>query len=322
MRSLLKRKLQRGIKWMVRLYYPLYLVIDFFRSREEVRILMYHKVSNLPPEREVPYCNVPIASFEAQMNFLAKSDLDVVTLDQLEGWLRGKALGRRRKKVVITFDDGFQDNYLHAVPILKKHRLPATFFVITGAVGRNAPFDHLRWDAASSDDRAKHPEHWLPLTWPMLREMKAQGHTIGSHTGSHRSLAGLSRSEIWDEVAQSKKELESRLTTAITTFSYPFGSAVYGDLNGETEGALREAGYRIACTTSWGANLVGESPYRLKRIPVYDHDTLFDFKCKVIGASDWLGWLKDGWQKVFRRDDKVQFEPANDISDCGLRNAE
>ncbi|MDC4227946.1 MAG: hypothetical protein MPW15_27880 [Candidatus Manganitrophus sp.] len=69
MRSLLKRKLQRGIKWMVRLFYPFYLLIDFFRRREEVRILMYHKVSNLPPEREVPYCNVPVASFEAQMRF-------------------------------------------------------------------------------------------------------------------------------------------------------------------------------------------------------------------------------------------------------------
>lgn len=322
MRSLLKRKLQRGIKWMVRCFYPFYLLIDFFRRREEVRILMYHKVSDLPPEREVPYCNVPIASFEAQMKFLAKSGLDVVTLEQVEGWLKGKGLGKGRKKIVITFDDGFQDNYLHAAPILQRYRLPATFFMVTGAIGRDVPFDHLRWDAVSLADRAAHPAHWLPLTRQMLLEMRAQGHAIGSHTRSHRSLAGLDRGEIWDEVAQSKKDLESQLETTMTAFSYPFGSAVYGDLNERTEEALREAGYRVACTTEWGSNKVGENSYRLKRIPVYDHDTLFDFRCKVIGAADWLGGLKDGWQKLFRRDDKVQFEPTSNIADCGLRNAE
>ncbi|MCG3112829.1 MAG: polysaccharide deacetylase family protein [Candidatus Manganitrophus sp. SB1] len=310
MRSLLKRKLQRGIKWMVRLFYPFYLLIDFFRRREEVRILMYHKVSNLPPEREVPYCNVPVASFETQMRFLAKSELEVVALDDLGGWLEGGSFGRGRKKVVITFDDGFQDNYLYAAPILRRHQLPATFFVITGAIGRNAPFDHLQWDESSLADQAAHPEPWLPMTWGMLGGLKEQGHTIGSHTWSHRSLAGLTRSEVWNEIAQSKKELESGLQTAITLFSYPFGSAVYGDLNEGTEEALREAGYRFACTTKWGANLAGERCYRLKRIPVYDHDTLFDFKCKVVGAADWVGWLKDGWQKRFRRDDKTEFIPT------------
>lgn len=311
MRALLiKRKLQRGIKWAVRFFYPFYLLIDFFRRREEVRILMYHKVSPLPPEREVPYCNVPVAAFEAQMRFLAKSDLEVVALEELEGWLEGKALGSRRKKVVITFDDGFQDNYLYAAPVLRRHRLPATFFVITGAVGRNAPFDHLQWDGPARADQADHPEHWLPLTWGMLGELKEQGHAIGSHTRSHRSFAGLTRSEVWDEVAQSKKELESGLQGTITAFSYPFGSGVYGDFNERTEGALKEAGYRLACTTKWGANRAGESGYRLKRIPVYDHDTLFDFKCKVAGAADWLGWLKDGWQRLFGRDDKVAFVPT------------
>lgn len=310
MRSLLKRKLQRGIKWMVRLFYPLYLLIDFFRKREEVRILMYHKVSNLPPERDVPYCNVPVASFEAQMRFLEKSGLEVVALEDLGGWLKGKPLGSGRKKVVITFDDGFQDNYLYAAPILRKHQLPATFFVITGTIGRNAPFDHLQWDGPARADQAVHPEHWLPLTWGMLHELKQQGHAVGSHTRSHRSLAGLNRVEVWDEVAQSKKELEMGLKRSITAFSYPFGSAVYGDLNEMTEGALREAGYHLACTTSWGVNGKGESPYRLKRIPVYDHDTLFDFKCKVLGAADWLGWLKNGWQKTFRRDDKTEFIPT------------
>ncbi len=310
MRSLLKRKLQRGIKWMVRLFYPLYLLIDFFRRREEVRILMYHKVSNLPPERDVPYCNVPVASFEAQMRFLAKSELEVISLEDLGGWLGGESFGSGRKKVVITFDDGFQDNYLYAAPILRRHQLPATFFVITGAVGRDAPFDHLQWDAAARTDQSVHPEHWLPLTWGMLHEMKQQGHAIGSHTRSHRSLARLTRSEVWEEVAQSKKELESGLQTTITAFSYPFGSAVYGDFNEGTAGALREAGYRFACTTKWGANFIGESSYRLKRIPVYDHDTLFDFKCKVVGAADWLGWMKEGWQRVFRRDDKTEFVPT------------
>jgi peptidoglycan/xylan/chitin deacetylase (PgdA/CDA1 family) len=316
MRSLLKRKLQRGIKWAVRLFYPLYLLIDFFRRREEVRILMYHKISNLPPEREVPYCNVPVASFEAQMHFLAKSDLEVVALEELGGWLNVEAthasplLGRGRKKVVITFDDGFQDNYLYAAPVLRRHQLPATFFVISGAVGRPVPFDHLPWDAVSLADRAAHPEHWLPLTWGMLHEMKEQGHAIGSHTRSHRSLAGLTQSEVWDEIAQSKKELESGLQTTVDAFSYPFGSAVYGDFNERTEGALREAGYRLACTTKWGVNLAGERCYQLKRIPVYDHDTLFDFKCKVIGAADWVGGLKEGWQRVFRRDDKTEFVPT------------
>jgi peptidoglycan/xylan/chitin deacetylase (PgdA/CDA1 family) len=310
MRFYLKNKLQKGIKWLVRLSYPFYRAFDHFRSKEEVRILMYHKVSPLPPEKKVPYCNVTVDAFEAQMKYLFENKIEVLTLKELGYWLRGELSPGSRKKVVITFDDGFQDNYLYAYPILKKYRLPATFFVIAGYVGRHTFFDHLQWDAAALADREVHPNHWFPMTWEMLNEMKENGMSIGSHTYSHRSLATLNLAEMNEEVGHSKKRLEEELQTEVSSFSYPFGSPVYGDFNSVTEEALSKAGYATACTTGWGANRRGDNPYTLKRIPVSDHDTLFDFKCKIEGASDWVEKCKTLWQRSVRREDKVTFTPT------------
>ena len=310
MRFYLKRTLQKGMKRLVRLSYPFYLFFDLFKRKEEARVLMYHKVSNLPPEEKVPYCNVPVDAFEAQMKYLAENKIEVLTLKGLGHWLRGERLPGSRKKVVLTFDDGFRDNYLYAYPILKKYRLPATFFVIVGYTGRQDFFEHLQWDAPALADRAAHPDHWLPMTWEMLNEMEQNGMSIGSHTCSHRSLSTLNRAETAEEVGHSKKILEERLQTEVSSFSYPFGSPIYGDFNPATEEALKKAGYAVACTTGWGANQMGDNPYTLKRIPIYDHDTLFDFKCKIDGASDWVEKFKSLWQRFVRREDKVDFTPT------------
>ncbi|HZR45792.1 MAG TPA: polysaccharide deacetylase family protein [Candidatus Manganitrophaceae bacterium] len=309
MRSSLKNRLQKGVKQMVRFSYPFYRLFDLFRTEEEVRVLMYHKVSNLPPEEKVPYCNVTVEAFEAQMKYLSENKIEVLTLKGLGHWLRRERLPGNRKKVVITFDDGFQDNYLNAYPILKKYNIPATFFVIVDYIGRRAFFEHLQWDAPALADREKNPNQWFPMTWEMLNEMQENGMSIGSHTCSHRSLAGLSLREVNEEVSRSKKILEEGLRTEVAAFSYPFGSPVYGDFNPTTEEALKKAGYAVACTTAWGANRMGDNPYTLKRIPVSDHDTLFDFKCKIYGGSDWVEKCKSLWQRFVRREDKVDFTP-------------
>src|SRR5581483_12332274 len=103
---------------------------------------------------------------------------------------------------------------------------------------------------------------------------------------------------------------EEGLRTEVAAFSYPFGSPVYGDFNPTTEEALKKAGYAVACTTAWGANRMGDNPYTLKRIPVSDHDTLFDFKCKIDGGSDWVEKCKSLWQRFVRREDRVDFTPT------------
>lgn len=308
-----KKGLQRSVKYLARLWYPFCRVKNFFRREEEIRILMYHKVSDLPQEEKVPYCNTSIAAFEAQMKYLAEKKTAVVSLEEVGRWLNGEGIqdqGPKAPKVVITFDDGFQDNYLYAYPILKKYRLPAAFCVLAGHVGRPGFFDHLQWDGPSLADREAHPEHWRPMTWEMLQEMKENGMTIGSHTLSHRSLGALNPEEVWEEVAGSKQILDDRLKQETRAFSYPFGSVVYGDLNDRTEAALKKAGYDLALTTRWKGNKRSESRYRLSRIPVYDHDTLLDFKCKIYGATDWLGALKNFWQRSMKREDRTAFEPT------------
>ncbi|HLG22454.1 MAG TPA: polysaccharide deacetylase family protein, partial [Candidatus Manganitrophaceae bacterium] len=199
-RLFLKRMLHRAVKYVVRLFYPLYLFFDLFRRKDAVRILMYHKVSDLPPEREVPYCNVSVSAFEAQMRRLAEKKIEVLSLEETLHWLRGGRSPGRGKKVVLTFDDGFQDNYFHAYPILKRYRFKGAFFVIAGFIGKERFFDHLQWDRPALADRQAHPERWRPMTWEMLREMQEDGMSIGSHTLSHRSLGALSREETWEEV--------------------------------------------------------------------------------------------------------------------------
>lgn len=216
-----------------------------------VPILMYHKVN--PDSKAGGYgLRVSPGSFEKQMAYLSRSGYHTISLSDLaDHFEKGRPLPAR--PVIITFDDGYLDNYTYAYPILKKYGMTATIFVVAGTVGGINEFDY---------NGGRQPKNKM-AGWKELREMAEGGVTIGSHTLRHPHLANLKPGEARHEIVESKKILEKGLNRPVEFFCYP-----YGNYDRDTVGMVREAGFRAAVTTEQGLGKYQEGPYTLKRIRV------------------------------------------------------
>ncbi len=124
-----------GLLWVY-----LFLRDNLFGS-EKVRILLYHRVLDL--QREKDFCSLPgiivsVKMFDEQMKYLSEN-YNVISLENLVDSLKNN-LPFPKKGVVITFDDGWKDNFSFAFPTLKKYNLPATIFLTSGYIGTNKTF--------------------------------------------------------------------------------------------------------------------------------------------------------------------------------------
>jgi peptidoglycan/xylan/chitin deacetylase (PgdA/CDA1 family) len=166
--------------------------------------------------------------------------------------------GENRDGIVITFDDGEQNIYDYAFPLLKKYGLPSVVFLIAGYVGQSND-----WDLSPTGRRLKH------LTWKEIREMKKSGIRFGSHGLTHRNLTRLSASELNREIFGSKEILEKEIGP-VDTISYPFNR-----VNREVLDKVRKAGYK------YGFGGDGSSDLLIKKEAIYITDTMTTFKIKV-----------------------------------------
>lgn len=216
-----------------------------------VPILMYHYVSVPPSGDRVRYnLTVTPEDFATQMTYLAVNGYRPITLAQLTNHLLdGAPLPDR--PIVLTFDDGYADNYDHAVPVLGRLGFTATFFVITGFV-----------DAG----RAGY------MSWDQLADLAAAGMEIGAHSIDHPDLRGRSLRLQFAEVAAPKLAIETRLGIPVTSFAYPSGR-----FDATTVDVLRAAGYRAAATTAPGTWQFAGSPYQLARVRVPGGGTIRAF---------------------------------------------
>ena len=270
---------------------------------------MYHSISRLPSENETPYDNVSPELFKAHMRILRSSGFHTLKLQHLLEKIR-TGHDVPPKSVVITFDDGYKNNYLYAFPVLRELGFSAAFFLIAGAIGQQKPFEHLLWDGPARAHFQMYPESRLPLDWKEVRELEDCDMEIGSHGLTHRSLGHLNIASARREIIQSKKVLEKELSNKVRHFSYPFGSRAYGDYDVHTRHILMDAGYLSACTTEIGPVLSGDSTYELKRIPIRETDTPTHFRQKIEGAFDWVQQCKSQFQKRVKRIDQVMWQPV------------
>lgn len=179
-----------------------------------IPILMYHHVDDKSGSL---YVRKDV--FTKQMDYLIGKGYTTVTLqDVISGNLPSKP-------VVITFDDGYRDNYLNAYPILSQRRMKATIFVVTQLLGGG---DFMSWDQA--------------------REMTGSSLiTIGDHTLSHKSLPSLSPELMTNEIASSKNIIGEKIGATPNVFAYP-----YGNKNAAAEKILQDNGFIAAVTTVKG----------------------------------------------------------------------
>ena len=228
-------------------------------GRYVVPIIMYHQVTYT----EHPQTNwVSPENFEWQMTYLKEHNYDVIPLGELvEAVEEGRSLPR--KTAVITFDDGYENNYTQAFKVLKEYGFPATIFVPSDKVGTKGR-----------------------LTWEQIKEMIASGIDIGSHTRIELYLPDAFVEVQRQEIEMSKNILEQNLGITVDHFAYPIGG-----FSEEIKEIVKRAGYKSACATNRGYDRFNKDVFELNRIRFSDKDN----------RKDYL-WMKlSGYYNLFRK---------------------
>ncbi|MBC7876526.1 MAG: polysaccharide deacetylase family protein [Anaerolineales bacterium] len=227
-----------------------------------ISLLMYHQVSNIPEASDPLGLAISPKKFDQQMAFLYKANYKCLTLNEaVFQWRNG--LKNQNKAFVLTFDDGYQDIIINALPIMKKYGFSATIFLVAGKVSN------------SSDWRKSTPASFTKiLTWEETQILIKNGFTIGSHTLNHPRLTLLDEQQARAEIRGSKELMEDNLGQTIDVFSYP-----YGDSNPQIQKIVAESGFSSACGVDrgkWGF-------YNLWRVECARKDSLLKFFSKVNG---------------------------------------
>lgn len=286
------------------LLYPWCLLRARLRRSVRVPILMYHQVGPPLDDGGAGGDRVTPARFEAQMQAIVDAGYRVIRLATLVDAIRHGRVRDLRGAVVLTFDDGLRGQLVFAWPVLRRKRLPATFFIVAGSVGARDPLPHLAQGPLLTDPTAASPA-WRPLTADEIRTLAANGVVIGSHALTHRSLGCLRPAERAFELRRSREVLESVAGARVELFAYPFGSPAYGDFDAAAQDDLSAAGYAGACATVVGRAGDDSDPFALPRLPMEAGDGAFRVRCKLAGAYDWVGPVKLLWQRLVPRLDVV-----------------
>jgi glycosyltransferase involved in cell wall biosynthesis/peptidoglycan/xylan/chitin deacetylase (PgdA/CDA1 family) len=226
-----------------------------------VRILGYHRVADVPDS-----LSVSPRRFHEQMRAVAESGAEPIRLDRALECLREAVAGRY---VCVTFDDGYRDNLVAAAPVLEEFEIPATIFLPSRIIDGEVPF------------------HWYEepppaLSWDEVGELVAGGLVdVQSHTLTHPLLPQVDAAQAYEEIAGSKREIESHVPYALSSFCYPAG--LYGTREVEY---VRDAGYAAAVTTNPGVNAGGGELLELRRTLIYGADDIRTFGAKLDGVLD------------------------------------
>lgn len=230
---------------------------------------MYHMVSIPRSRHEIRYA-CPPKLFAKHMHFLRDKRYNIINLENILTYLTKKRPIPDRT-IAVTMDDGFQDNFHNAFPILKKHRIPATIFLTAGKIGKTN-----EWMTARGLLEKK------MLGWEQIRKMSDNGISFGSHTITHPRLPELLNENAIEEIGQSKKIIENKIGKTVHSFAYP-----YGLYSNESIDIVRKCNYQIACSTRSGFNNFETNPFLMRRIEIYGNDPLWKFSQKLtFGMND------------------------------------
>ena len=237
-----------------------------------IPVLCYHRVCPVG-ERGVdsPSLCVSPQQFYRQMRLLQGLGYRTITSQDLVAYSEARK-NLPKKSVLLTFDDGYEDNYTYAFPILKRFSFKATIFLVTDHIGKKNV-----WDSGS-----------VPmLKKEQIEEMHFRGIIFGSHTQTHLDLSRGNLEQLKAELQNSKKYLEELTRRLDTSFCYP-----YARLNPLAKSLVKESGYLCAFAGDGAADSVnGELDlFEIKRIQVFPSTSLFGFWKKI---QPWYPrWLK------------------------------
>lgn len=230
----------------------------------KILVLNYHKVDNM----DISLSVLP-KDFDRQMKYLKDNNFHTITPQEMYAALtEGEELPEN--PVVITFDDGYYDNYKYAYPILKKYGFKGTIFVVTSFL-----------------DRGQQGY----ITWGQAQEMESSGViNIESHTVTHSSMTEQTDEQLRYEMAESKRDIEQRLGKTVDFIAYPTGT-----FNLHIASLVKEAGYKGAFTIKYGNVDRASNLFALERVPIFHtEDTYQSFleRLQYVPVFERLGWIK------------------------------
>ena len=240
-----------------------------------VPILTYHSISDNLFGKVHPYhqINTPVSVFAMQMKWLRQAGYRTIDLSELLGALESNQ--DLSKRFVLTFDDGYQDFYTEAFPLIRQCGFTATVFLAT---------DRIR-------DTSVRVEGADYLTWKEVRELHSEGISFGSHSVTHADLRSLGPEQIDYELGYSKESIEQRIGASVDSFSYPFALPEEdGDFIRYLADTLENLGYSNGVSSTIGRAKPKDSHFFLPRLSVNSWDDVELLRAKVEGGYDWLHW--------------------------------
>ena len=218
-------------------------------NTDSVPILMYHRIATDGPSDLASWRLAP-EIFEAHMSALHRAGYQTIGLEE---W--AEAVAHRHpvqgKRVVLTFDDGYRDFLIGAVPVLQRFDFSATMFLVAERIGQTA-----LWDASFGD--------CAPLmSWEEIKSLQPIGIEFGAHSCIHKKMTEMAPTDLAADTVNARAILEKGLGVRVPTLAYP-----YGDQNESVRRIVGEAGTRAAVTTEQGISKLGDDLLRLPRIEI------------------------------------------------------
>lgn len=213
------------------------------KQTARIPILIYHSVRPYYPgiTKLVKEFTVPPDIFEEQLKYLKDNGYTVITLDDLINYFSTNISRLPAKPIIITLDDGWENQYRYAYPILKKDNVSALFYIYPGAINT---------------------KHFL--TWEEVQTMSKDNMVIGDHTYSHPQLPKVIDAKALNrEIVESKSVIEKNIGKAVKDFAYPFG-----EYNNKDVELVRQAGYQSARTVYSGTLQTEDILFTLRGIIV------------------------------------------------------
>lgn len=226
--------------------------------KKGILVLMYHHIYDYDSTCDMDkllYIKPDI--FAKQLDILLKNKFTAITLDELSKAYKEKSFVLPKKPVLITFDDGWLNNYTKAFPILKEKNIKANIFLAYNLIGKTNC-----------------------MTWEQVLEMQSSGLiSFGSHTMNHLALNKLSDEKILEELTESKIELEKKLSKPVTSFAYPYGA---GAFDKRIRNLVFKSGYTFDFSTKRGiTSLEWDKIKPIFRIYIKNGQSLFEFYLQI-----------------------------------------
>ncbi len=260
---------------------PIYVFKRMAFSEKSIPILYYHRVSPHAVESVNP------EFFEQQIRWLKKENYRFISLKEYFSE-KDENYFWKQNNVLLTFDEGYEDNYLYAYPVLKRYKATCTIFLATYYVDNECIMPWHEFQPSAN-------EYFRMLSWDQIKEMSEFGIEFGSHTVNHPDLTSLDDAELREELWKSRKTIKTHIGKSVNFLCYPFGWYSKRVID-----VAKEVGYKGACSSIYGLNRRDVPSFELRRIYIGTKiQTLFDFYKRVIGAYDIPIYI---YQKLFTRE--------------------